>query len=210
MLDLLLFPLLLRSFLALPFTAPAQQQVAPKPAVQQQQPAAQAKPELLAWSAKRPLTWADFKARPNTADPLHALTTANIGAQIGCKDYVFSANVQATFTPTESWVKAPQTASAALLHHEQVHFDLTEVHARMLRQRLQTIKFDCERLQPAFNNLMKVAITAWQREQQRYDVETNHGLNLVKQKAWHEQVQQRLTQLQAFAAPEATAQNTGY
>ncbi|GAB2947547.1 hypothetical protein GCM10027048_10620 [Hymenobacter coalescens] len=199
MLDLLFLPLLLR--VLLPFQGtPAKP--APRPAAQQQAPAA--KPELLAWSATRPLTWADFKARPNTADPLHALTTASIGAQIGCQDYVFSANVQATFTPTESWVKTPHTASEALLHHEQVHFDLTEVHARQLRQKLKTLKFDCEHLQPAFNNVMKVAIANWQREQQRYDVETNHGLNLVKQKSWDEQVVRRLGELQAYAAP-ATA-----
>jgi hypothetical protein len=205
MLNLLLFPLFLRVFP--PFSAPTTP--APvRPAVKQT-PAA--KPELLAWSPTRPLTWADFKGRANTGDPLHALTTANIAAQIGCQDYVFSANVQATFTPSESWVKAPHTASAALLHHEQVHFDLTEVHARQLRQKLKTLKFDCEHLQPAFNNVMKVAIANWQREQQRYDVDTNHGLNLVKQKTWDEQVVRRLGELQAYAAPAAapTASSAG-
>lgn len=199
MFDFLLLPLFLR--VLLPFqlsTAPA-----PRPAAPVQNPTPPK--ELLAWSATRPLTWADFKGRPSTADPLHALTTANIGAQIGCQDYVFSANVQATFTPSESWVKSPHTESTALLHHEQVHFDLTEVHARQLRQKLKTLRFDCEHLQPAFNNVMKVAIANWQREQQRYDVDTNHGLNLVKQKAWDEQVQQRLTALQAYAAPAPAA-----
>ncbi|RAK63514.1 hypothetical protein DLM85_21165 [Hymenobacter edaphi] len=201
MLDFLLLPLFLH---VLPLGAPE----APRPAaaVVRQTPAP-AK-ELLTWSASRPLTWADFKGRPNTGDPLHALTTANIGAQIGCQDYVFSANVQATFTPTESWVKSPHTESAALLHHEQVHFDLTEVHARQLRQKLKTLKFDCEHLQPAFNNVMKVAIANWQREQQRYDVDTNHGLNLIKQKTWDDQVLQRLTALQAYAAPAPAAAGT--
>ncbi|RTQ47731.1 DUF922 domain-containing protein [Hymenobacter gummosus] len=209
MLDLLLSPLfVLRTWLLLPALAPAPA-AAPRPVVMS---APDPKPELLAWSATRRLTWADFKARPMTGDPLHALTTANIGAQIGCQDYVFSAKVQATFTPTESWVKAPHTASEALLHHEQIHFDLTEVHARLLRQKLTTLKFNCDQLQPAFNNVMKVAISNWQREQQRYDGETNHGLNLVKQKAWDDQIQQRLTTLQAYAAPEptaATATSTG-
>lgn len=196
MLDFLLLPLFLRVFSVL---TPAAAAPAPAPVVARQTPTPPK--ELLAWSADRPLTWADFKARPNTADPLHALTTANIGAQIGCQDYVFSANVQATFTPSESWVKSPHTESVALLHHEQVHFDLTEVHARQLRQKLKTLKFDCEHLQPAFNNVMKVAIASWQREQQRYDVDTNHGLNLIKQKEWDARVLQRLAALQAYAAP---------
>ena len=206
MFDFLLLPLFLR--VLLPFQLPAAPAPHPVAAPVQTPPPK----ELLAWSADRPLTWADFKGRPNTGDPLHALTTANIGAQIGCQDYVFSANVQATFTPSESWVKSPHTESTALLHHEQVHFDLTEVHARQLRQKLKTLKFDCEHLQPAFNNVMKVAIANWQREQQRYDVDTNHGLNLVKQKTWDEQVQQRLLALQAYAAPApagSTASSAG-
>ncbi|GAA4384317.1 DUF922 domain-containing protein [Hymenobacter koreensis] len=165
-------------------------------------PPAKAQPELLVWSARRPLTWADFKAKPTSADPLHALTTANIGAQVGCQDYVFSSTVQATFTPSESWVKTPKTASAALLRHEQTHFDLTEVYARRMRQRLKETKFDCEHLQPAFNNLMKQTIWEWKREQQRYDVESNHGLNLVQQQTWEKKVQTRLTELQAFALAE--------
>ncbi|KAA9327127.1 DUF922 domain-containing protein [Hymenobacter busanensis] len=165
-------------------------------------PATKAEPELLVWSARRPLTWADFKAKPAAGDPLHALTTANIGAKVGCQDFVFSSTVQATFTPSQSWVKAPQTASAALLRHEQTHFDLTEVYARRMRQRLKATTFDCEHLQPAFNNLMKLTISEWQREQQRYDVESNHGLNQVQQLAWEKKVQTRLGELQAFALAE--------
>jgi hypothetical protein len=157
---------------------------------------------LLTWSAKRPLTWADFKAAPTPGDPLHAMTTANIAAKVGCQDSKFSSTVEATFTPSESWVKSPETASAALLRHEQVHFDLTEVYARRMRQRLQATKFDCEHLQPGFNNLMKLTITEWQNDQQRYDQESNHGLNTVVQLAWEKKVQQRLSELQAFALPE--------
>ncbi|WP_400190282.1 DUF922 domain-containing protein [Hymenobacter sp. B81] len=197
MLSLLLMLLLA---LGAPQQGPAKQGPTPPPA-----PPAKAEPELLVWSAKRPLTWADFKARPASGDPLHAMTTANIGAKIGCQDYVFSSTVQATFTPAESWVKTPQTASAALLRHEQVHFDLTEVYARRMRQRLKATKFDCEKLQPAFNNLMKQTISEWQREQQRYDVESNHGLNLVQQQAWDQKVQQRLLESQAYALDEPAA-----
>ncbi len=152
----------------------------------------------IAWSAARVLTWDDFKARPNT-DRLEALTSSSIDANIGCTDYHFSGKVQATFAPSESWVRNAGRASAALLRHEQLHFDLTEVHTRLLRQKLTLIKFDCEHLQPAFNNLTKVAFLAWQREEARYDGETNHGLNAAKQQEWDQKIQQRLQQLAAFA-----------
>ncbi|WP_019949065.1 DUF922 domain-containing protein [Hymenobacter aerophilus] len=150
------------------------------------------------WSAARPLTWDDFRARPNT-DRLAALTSSSIDATIGCVDFHFSGKVQATFAPSESWVRNATQASPALLRHEQLHFDLTEVHARMLRQKLSLVKFDCLHLQPAFNNLTKVAFLAWQRDEARYDQETNHGLNAPKQAEWEQKTRQRLEQFAAFA-----------
>lgn len=152
----------------------------------------------ITWSANRPLTWTDFRARPNT-DRLAALTSSTIDATIGCLDFKFSGKVQATFAPSESWVRNAAQASPALLRHEQVHFDLTEVHARLLRQKLSLIKFDCLHLQPAFNNITKVAFLAWQRDEARYDQESNHGLNAPKQAEWEQKTRLRLEQLAAFA-----------
>ena len=163
-------------------------------------PVAQVTPPApkLEWRADRLLTWDDFKARPNT-DRLEALTSSTIDATIGCIDYKFSGQVTAVFTPSESWVRNAGRATPALLRHEQLHFDLTEVHARLLRQKLTLVKFDCMHLQPAFNNLTKVAFLTWQRDEAKYDQETNHGLNAPKQKEWDQKIQQRLQDLAAYA-----------
>ncbi|GAB3237999.1 hypothetical protein GCM10027346_30160 [Hymenobacter seoulensis] len=168
------------------------------PATEQGTSTPPAEPAKIEWRAGRPLTWADFKSRPAT-DQLAALTSSTIDAKVGCTDFVFSADVRAVFVPHESWVRDPQRATPALLRHEQAHFDLTEIHTRMLRQKLTLVKFDCLKLQPAFNNLTKVAFLAWQREEARYDGETNHGLNKEKQQAWEQRIQERLQQLEAYA-----------
>ncbi|SHI92622.1 protein of unknown function [Hymenobacter daecheongensis DSM 21074] len=163
-------------------------------------PAAAAPADKIAWTANRPLAWADFKGRPLPADQLAALTSATIDVQVGCQDYVFSSQVKAVFIPSESWVRDAKKASPGLLRHEQLHFDITELHARMLRQKLTIVKLDCEHLQPAFKNLSNAAFSAWKREEARYDSETNNGLNEAKQKFWETQVQQRLALLDKFAA----------
>jgi hypothetical protein len=155
--------------------------------------------ESIEWSAQRPLTWMDFKSKPTAADRLAALTSGTIDVQVGCTDFVFKSTVRAVFIPQESWVRDASKASAVLLRHEQLHFDITELHARMLRQKLSSVKLNCQHLNPAFNNLTKAAFSAWQREEARYDQETNHGLNAEKQKFWEDQIQVRLTQLVAFA-----------
>ena len=184
----LLLPLLLLQF----HTPP---QTAPKPATPPTPPAR----EMLVWSADRPLTWVDFKARSMATERLQALTSCNIDVQVACKDFVFSSTVKTVFLPQDSWVQNAGKASVTLLRHEQLHFDLTEVHARLLRQKLSTVKLDCQHLNPAFNTLTKNYFSAWQREEGRYDQETNHGLNAEKQKFWETQVRQRLALLEAFA-----------
>jgi hypothetical protein len=155
----------------------------------------------IAWSATRPLTVADFLGRPGPSEQLAALTTSDIKANAACRDFVFTGTVRATFDPNTSWVRHPATVSAALLRHEQTHFDLTEVYARLMRQKLLVFqaKADCAKLQPAFNNLTKGVYDQWDREQNRYDAETNHGLNAAKQAYWETQTRVRLEQLKAFA-----------
>ena len=164
-----------------------------------------AKPPVAApipWSASRPLTIADFQGRPSPLYPQAALTSADIKAGAKCVNFEFSGTVQATFDPATSWFRQPKTASAALLRHEQTHFDLTEVYARRLRQKLLVFqaRADCNKLQPAFNNLTKGIYAEWAKEQNRYDAESNHGLNAARQDFWEKSTQVRLAQLDAFAA----------
>ena len=153
------------------------------------------------WSATRRLTMADFQGRPGPSDRLAALTSADIKSNAACRDFVFSSTVTATFDPNTSWFQNPKLASEALLRHEQLHFDITEAYARLMRQKLVAFaaKADCNKLQPAFNNVTKAVYAAWDNEQNRYDQETGHGLNAVRQAAWEKQTQVKLEQLKAFA-----------
>ena len=190
--NFMLMPLLLAAALLQgPATKPRAATATPAPA----------KSAPIVWSAARPLTVADFQNRPNPSERLAALTSTNIKAGAACRDFVFSGTVEATFEPSASWVRSPATMPAALLRHEQMHFDLTEVHARRLRQKLVAFqaRANCEKLQPAFDNVTKPLYVEWDRDQNRYDQETNHGLNAVRQAEWERQTQLRLEQLRAFA-----------
>ena len=184
--------LLLVGLMQAPALGPARQAPAIKPAL--------AATPMIIWSAERRLTLADFQARAPLGNPLSASTSSNIKADAACKDYVFSSTAAATFDPNTSWVKS-KMASEALLRHEQLHFDITEVYTRIMRQRLQLFvaRANCEKLQPAFNNMTKLVYADWDREQNRYDQETNHGLNAVRQAAWEKQTAAKLEMLKPFA-----------
>jgi hypothetical protein len=59
-------------------------------------------------------------------------------------------------------------------------------------------------LQPTFKNATNVIFAEWQKEEARYDQETNHGLNLDRQKTWEIQVKQRLAMLEQYASKPTT------
>jgi predicted secreted Zn-dependent protease len=157
----------------------------------------------LHWSATRPLVLADFKARPRPDEAHAALTSATIVAQVACRSNQFSGHVQAAFDPTRSWVRDPATITAKLLRHEQLHFDITEVYARRLRQKLAGVRIPCAELGPTFERLSKGVYADWEKAEDQYDRDTNHGLKPEQQAQWETQVQQQLLELAAFADKEA-------
>lgn len=168
---------------------------APTPSSKVVKPAAAAIP----WSADRPLALADFQGRPRPGEPLAALTSATVSARAACQGSQFTGSVQAVFDPAASWVREPRKATPALLRHEQLHFDITELYARRLRQQLAQLHPDCAKLGPVFDRVSKAVYAEWDREEARYDRETNHGLNAEKQAAWQAQVQAQLVALASFA-----------
>jgi hypothetical protein len=155
------------------------------------------------WSADRPLTVADFKGRPRPNQGHAALTSANINTGATCSNNVFAGTAQASFDPATSWVREPGTMTPALLRHEQLHFDIAEVYARRLRQQLATVHTTCSALGSTFDRISQAAYTAWQKAEDDYDRDTNHGLQHERQAQWEAQVRQQLRDLDAFAEKDA-------
>jgi hypothetical protein len=156
----------------------------------------------LHWSAKRPLVLADFQGRPRPNEAHAALTSATVVAQVACKSNKFTGSVQAAFDPTRSWVRDPATVTAKLLKHEQLHFDIAEVYARRLRQKLTGTQIPCAQLGPVFERLSNGVYADWEKAEDQYDRDTNHGLIPAQQQAWEAQVQKQLVELAAFAEEE--------
>lgn len=144
----------------------------------------------LLWNAARRLTWADFKGSAGPTEKLHALTSADLNVQVECTGDILKVNIQAVFRPLESWTKSAD--SAPLLRHEQLHFDLTEVHARLLRLSLSKLKMTCEQAQTQLQPLIDAGFANWQKAQDHYDDESRHGLDKEGQARWEKQVAEQL------------------
>lgn len=115
----------------------------------------------------RQLSWSDFKGKP-TND--HAAST--------CTGIVIEKDTAyAIFEPDESWTR---TSNPIVLKHEQVHFAITKLYAEKIAW---LTKSRCECYSEIAEELKK-----WEAMEQSYDLITDHGLNVEKQKEWEQNI----------------------
>jgi hypothetical protein len=156
------------------------------------------------WSADRRLTWADFRG-PVPASPGDegARTAYSLFYGARCAGRRFEFRVVASVLPRESWVSPvvlqSPPLSARSLRHEQTHFDLSEVHARTMRQYFRDLAEPCKRSEEELNVLAQQFLRAESIAQRRYDEETNFGRISGKQHDWETEIGRQITGLNAFA-----------
>lgn len=159
--------------------------------------------EALSWKNSRPLTWADFKARPQSNSSAVAQTSSGIsfGYSLKTRDgriVDYTTIVQAHFYPNKSWYLKDK-ADGYILKHEQLHFNITELYARRFRKRLKSIRIN-QNLKQQLANLQNDINKAVKETQKRYDAETNHSINSEAQKAWEGTIAKELKNLQEFSS----------
>ena len=161
------------------------------------------KDEKISWDATRPLTWKDFKGRPDNSISYDALTHGSTTFQIqnvSGNNYKFILSVD--FMTKTSWAKSKKETDK-LLAHEQCHFDLFEVYSRIFVRKLvegkvlegkNFIDKTQKIYKDTFDELMKV--------QAKYDKETDHSKIETKQAEWEEKVKKMLDENKDFAQRE--------
>jgi hypothetical protein len=158
---------------------------------------------LIEWSADRKLDIRDFKARVPALSGDASRSWVAIETDWGCREGQAFSEARAVFDPSRSWwrnvdgnlwqgsddsllLSPRDDHGRALLVHEQVHFDLTEVWARKIRAQFKALPEACK--VPGGTRGIENAIAdferGWEREQKTYDDDTDHGANAVRQKAW--------------------------
>ena len=159
--------------------------------------------ETIVWSSDRKLTWDDFRARPQARSAAVALTASGItfGYSIQKRNnniVDFEARISTHFYPDKSWV-VQDHANEHILRHEQLHFDITELHVRKLREAVSKLK--------ASNTVTKqldelhVLVNKQLREvQSNYDEQSNHSINVEAQKQWEAFVEDELQKLAEYAS----------
>lgn len=152
--------------------------------------------EYIEWNPFYQLQWDDFRGEPAPGARGDAGAVVKIQAQpYRIKDEVFY-DVKALFNRDKSWVR---DGSDILLKHERLHFDLAELYARKIRQRIEQLKHDHVKDISVFNAAIRELLDESNEVDIRYDVETLHGAMSRQQKKWNLSVCDELKAMEHFA-----------
>ena len=148
---------------------------------------------ILEWESGHPLSWRDFRA-PVDQGSMHAAATYS-GVQYTYKytsdpDLKFSFDAVSFFDKNRSW-KNPDRINEYILAHEQLHFDISELHARMLRKAFAE-KIFSERFEKEIKSIYEQNNASRRKMQTQYDDETDHSKNAEAQARWNIHIQQQL------------------
>lgn len=153
---------------------------------------------FFSWNAGRKLQWSDFKGKavPNANES--AMTASSVEFSYATNGRQIMWEVMAKFYPDISWSKQADQ-SDYILQHEQGHFDITELYARLFRKQLsEQVKTAAD--VPKMQSIGKLILKDWDKEENRYDQETRHSLDKEKQAEWLKNLQERMDALKDFAS----------
>ena len=157
------------------------------------------------WNEETRLTWEDFQGLPLEKTLFHANTNTGLSYSWGLKgtsqrmelDY----KVETFFYPEQSWVQ-PASKNEYLLKHEQLHFDISELHARKLRKLLAGV--DGSKLNKDSREYLNKFYEQIDKErsamQNAFDKESNHSLNQEAELKWQLFVEEELNRFKDYSS----------
>ncbi|MBA3649513.1 MAG: hypothetical protein H0W62_13345 [Chitinophagales bacterium] len=142
------------------------------------------------WNKDYKLSYCNFQSAIPENTPWAGLTSSKIFFSYETVNGKISAyTVYASFEPGRSWIKID---TSSVLHHEQLHFDITELYARKLYAEMKSKagQLTASKSKEIFSGINK----EWGKTQEQYDEETAHGIVSEAQEQWVAKIQLLLEQ----------------
>jgi hypothetical protein len=137
--------------------------------------------ELIYWKEDLKLRWADYKGKSDPAVGAAASTATYLGIDYNFSPKGLTYKITCSFSKNKSWGIHKTTY---ILGHEQGHFDIAEVHARVLNKKMAAYKFNRNTYKNDLRKIYEEVIAEKELMQNKYDEETNHSIEKEKQAEW--------------------------
>ncbi|GAA4333968.1 hypothetical protein [Flaviaesturariibacter amylovorans] len=161
--------------------------------------------DRLFWRADQRLSFSDFNGTPKASDT--AVTTSATGARSHRRGSINKSidislatqpdktmfDIRAGMKRNSSWMR--DRTDSVTLAHEQGHFDICELYARMLRRDIKKAR-NMQQARKMFDDAMK----AEEAEHDRFDKENTYEAGGITA-AWAQDLSTRIAALDAFANP---------
>ena len=152
--------------------------------------------ELVDWNQNRKLSWSDFQGKPDPTTGNAALTSTSINIDYSYNQKELKYTIRCQFDPAKSWGRV---RNEHILGHEQAHFDIAEVHARLLYKMLKEYKFKAATVNEDIAKIYEAVMQKHHDVQSQYDNETDYSRNPRIQDEWEAKISQTLGTLVTFA-----------
>ena len=146
------------------------------------------------YSAKRPLTWADFQSKtPNSKYAAEVFPTVGYDehAEVVKGIIKLHLTVKACLPKSACWVK-DDSRSDYTLNHEQRHFDIVKIAAEHFKQKLKDGNPGTDSYEALVNMEYLDAYREMNNLQKQYDDETHHGTDAAEQGRWNLRIDKEL------------------
>lgn len=151
------------------------------------------------WSDSVQLSWNDFQAKPADDQSIAALSSIAIPYSFETDgEGEISIQIQVCFVKDESWVKkAEQTP--LLLKHEQIHFDIAELHRRKIVKALKEANFTKSNYKEKLESIVGEHWNKiYRNSQDQYDQETNFSQYIKAQLEWSKKLKRLLEEYKNY------------
>lgn len=150
---------------------------------------------LLIWQNDRPLTLDDFKSNQRIEGYSANSSLNTIFESKFLPDGTYRITIKAAFFTNQAW--SIPNMSPILLMHEQVHFNITELAARKMREFLSAKIVNNSNYDSVVENLHSIKRLVDEKDA-KYDVETLHGRKIDIQYEWKTKIDTELFELRNY------------
>jgi len=156
-------------------------------------------PDPIEWTDNVRLEWSNYAYIETDLFLKEALTYSEIQVEklLSNDDHTPTYKVIAQFYPSKSWTN--DTSSNSLLRHERLHFDITELYARKMREIVERLKKEGISDFKLYSGELSKLYSECQVYQSKYDQETSSGLKEIEQQAWNEEISKMLKEFDRFS-----------
>ncbi len=151
--------------------------------------------QVIYYNPSRNLQWPDFIGAPQTTGIVAAITMSGFGytasmRRNGSKGEI-NIGIYCYFSKNKSWVK-PEKKTAYILNHEQHHFDISYIAARIFADKVKNSGVTTSNVNVLLPRIYKECCDIMNKLQDDYDGQTKNGQVREMQERWNNSLDEKL------------------